>query len=309
MELDISKNSLKVYDALASETRLAIIQLIGKKKMNMSQLAEKMNLSNAIITRHIQKLEQAGIVKSEKLPGKSGVQKLVYLGIDDIHIRFPEQIYHAYMLHTTDLKIGHFTDFEIKPTCGLATATSIVGKADEPKYFMDSNRVDASLLWFSEGFVEYKIPNLLQERQIPELLEISFEVSSEFPLSNNIWPSDISIYVNDQKVAIYTVPGNYSDTRGHYTPDWWDDHFSQYGLLKHLRINTLDTGIDGEKYSDITIKDLSLENSPFIKLRFEIETDAKNKGGITLFGENFGNHKQNIVLNLYYSDELKIQGN
>ncbi|CZR07442.1 Predicted transcriptional regulator [Trichococcus flocculiformis] len=302
MELDISKNSLAVYEALSSETRLNIIQFLGKEKRNISEIATALGLSNAIITRHVQKMEAANIIKSEKIPGKSGIQKLVFLGIDDIHITFPEKIYYAFNLHATNLKLGHFTNFDVSPTCGLATTTSIVGKPDDPKYFMESDRVNASLLWFSKGFVEYKIPNLLQEKQHAEMLEISFEVSSEFPLSNNVWPSDISIYVNDIKIGVYTVPGNFSDTRGRYTPTWWNSHFSQYGLLKHLRINSLDSGMDGEPFSKITINDLKLDRSPFITLKFAVEQQSQNVGGLTLFGKGFGNHDQDIKVNLYYVD-------
>lgn len=176
-------------------------------------------------------MEDAGLLSSERDVGKNRNKKMVYLKIDDIHILFPKKIYREIKLHSTDLKNGHLTDFAARPTCGLATEKNIVGKSDDPKYFLDSERVDAALLWFSEGFVEYKIPNLIQEDQSPELLEISFEIASEFPLSNNMWPSDIAIYINDIKVATYTVPGNFSDTRGIYTPDWWNDRFSQYGLV------------------------------------------------------------------------------
>ncbi|BCA86718.1 transcriptional regulator [Enterococcus saigonensis] len=303
MQLDLSKDSLPVLEALASNTRMEIIRFIGSGKKSIGEIAQHLKMSNAITTRHVQKMEDAGLLRSERGIGSNRNKKMVFLKVDDIHISFPEKIYQEFKLHTTDLKIGHFVDFSVSPTCGLATTKNVVGKADDPKYFMDAQRVDASLLWFSEGFVEYKIPNLLKEDQDPELLEISFEIASEFPLSNNIWPSDISIYVNDLKVAVYTVPGNFSDTRGRYTPDWWDDNFSQYGLLKHLRINKLDTGIDGQAYSEITINDLGLTKSPFITLRFAVESDAKNKGGLTLFGKGFGNYNQNIRINSYYLDK------
>lgn len=302
MELDLTKHSLTVYEALASETRLKMIHFIGSEKKSISEIAKELQISNAITTRHVQQMEDAGLLDSERGIGANRNKKMVFLKVDDIHITFPERIYQAFKLHSTDLSIGHFTDFSVNPTCGLATVKEVVGKSDDPKYFLDSNRVNAALLWFSEGFVEYKIPNLLQESETAELLEISLELASEFPLSNNIWPSDISIFVNDVKVAVYTVPGNFSDTRGRYTPLWWNDRFSQYGLLKHIRINKLDTGIDGESYSEVTIDDLHLDDSPFIKLRLEIEEKAKNKGGLTLFGKGFGNHNQNILVNVYYLD-------
>lgn len=303
MEIDLSKESLAVFQSLASETRLNLIHFLGNQKKSISEIADHLNISKAITTRHVQQMEDAGLLASERGVGKNRNKKMVYLKIDDIRILFPEKVYPEFKLHSTDLKIGHFTDFSVFPTCGLATEKEIVGKADDPKYFLDTHRVDAALLWFRKGFVEYKFPNLLLEDENPELLEISFEIASEFPLSNNVWPSDISIYVNDIKVAIYTVPGNFSDTRGRYTPNWWNDKFSQYGLLKHLRINKLDTGIDGKAYSEVSIDDLHLKDSPFIKLKFEVADDAKNKGGLTLFGQGFGNHNQNISINTYYLDK------
>lgn len=301
MQLDISKDSLKVYEALSSETRLNIISLLRNQKMNISDLAKELHISNAIISRHINKLEEANLVDSEKVPGKSGIQKLVFLIVDNIEISFPQKIYSAYKIHSTDLKLGHFTDFYVHPTCGLATPTEPVGQFDDPKYFMDSKRVDADLLWFSKGFVEYKIPNLLQNGETPELLEISFEIASEFPLSNNVWPSDITFYINDIKVGIWTSPGNFSDIRGKYTPSWWDDKFSQYGLLKHLRINKYDTSMDGQYLSQINLDKLNLKDSPLLKLRIAVESTSENVGGLTLFGKGFGNHNQNINIDMYYS--------
>lgn len=300
MELDLNDESNAVYQALSSKTRLKILRFIGNQKKSISEISDFLKISKAITTRHVQQMEDCGLLDSERGTGENHNKKMVFLKVDDIHIIFPEKIYPEFQLHSTDLKIGHFTDFFVKPTCGLATTKEIVGKSDDPKYFFDTNRVDAALLWFSEGFVEYKIPNLLKEDEYPEMLEISFELASEFPLSNNIWPSDISIFVNDVKVATYTVPGNFSDTRGRYTPMWWNDHLSQYGLLKHVRISKLDTGIDGEYVSSIAIENLHLKDSPLMKLRLEVEKDAKNKGGLTLFGKGFGNHDQNILINTYY---------
>lgn len=300
MELDLSPLSLHVYEALASKTRLKILAFIGGNKRSISEIATFLNISNSITTRHIQQLEDCGILDSERGRGKDRNKKLVYLKTDQIYITFPAKIYHEYQLHSRNLKLGHFTNFSVTPTCGLATATNTVGQFDEPKYFMDAQRVDAELLWFNTGFVEYTIPNFLKENETPKLLEISFEIASEFPGSNNLCPSDISIYINDIKVAVYTSPGNFSDTRGRYTPKWWNDHFSQYGLLKHLRITELDTGIDGTAYSNITLQDLNLPHCPFIKIKFAVDDDAENKRGLTLFGNSFGNYNQDILINLYY---------
>ena len=56
MQLDISQDSLPVYEALASSVRLTIIQLLSKKKMSVKELASELGLSSAIVTMHVKKL-------------------------------------------------------------------------------------------------------------------------------------------------------------------------------------------------------------------------------------------------------------
>jgi predicted transcriptional regulator len=160
--------------------------------------------------------------------------------------------------------------------------------------------MNASLLWFSEGFVEYKIPNMLSAKNVLELLEISLEISSEFPNSNNVWPSDITFYVNDINIGTWTCPGNFSDVRGRYTPSWWEDKNSQYGLLKHIRISQYDTCIDGKFLSNVVLSDLGIEGKNLLKFKISVESDAENVGGVTIFGKGFGNHDQDIMFNFYY---------
>ena len=87
MQLDISESSLAVYEALASDIRLKIIQLLSKQKMNVKDLALELNLSSAIISKHIKKLEAVGIIKTERIPGISGLQKVSILKVDHIDIQ------------------------------------------------------------------------------------------------------------------------------------------------------------------------------------------------------------------------------
>lgn len=301
MQLDISQRSLPVYEALSSSVRLRILQIITEKDYGITELSEELNMSKAIITKHIQKLEAAHLVVCKKVPGKSGAKKVPHLAVDNIEITFPAKIYHSYQLHTSTIRLGHFSNFEVKPTCGLVTPDEIVGKLDDPFAFVNADRVNASLLWFSEGFVEYKVPNSLTEDQELQMLEFSMEIASEFPYSNNIWPSDISFYINNILVGVWTCPGNFSDARGYYTPDWWEDDLSQYGLLKHIRINNTHCNIDGESLSDVTLPDLKIKENRFIDFRIAVSSNALNKGGVTLFGKEFGNYPQDITANLYYT--------
>ena len=301
MQLDITPNSLPVYEALASNVRLQILQLISERDYNITEQSESLGLSQAIITKHIQKLEETRLIHCKKRPGKSGVQKIPHLAVDTIDITFPTKIYRSLSKYTSQIPLGHYTNFEVMQTCGLATKTEIVGKLDDPLSFVQPDRVNASLLWFSEGFVEYKIPNALSDNQTLRMIEISMEIASEFPYSNNVWPSDITFLLNQIPVGTWTCPGNFSDVRGFYTPDWWDDNLSQYGLLKHLRINENNCTIDGEALSRVSLSDLHIENCQFINFRIQVAENAQNKGGVTLFGNGFGNHAQDIIVNLYYS--------
>lgn len=301
MQLDISQNSLSVYEALASDVRLQILTLISERQYNITELSEALHLSKAIITKHIQKLEKAHLIQCKREAGKSGLQKIPTLAVDTIEITFPSRIYHSYSTCLSRIRLGHYSNFEVSPTCGLATPTEIVGKLDDPLTFVEPDRVNAELLWFSEGFVEYKIPNKLTKDQHPELLEISLEIASEFPYSNNVWPSDIYFEISGIRIGAWTCPGNFSDVRGFYTPEWWGDDLSQYGLLKHIRISHNNSTIDGEILSMITLEDLDLASRQFIDFRVGVDPKAKNKGGITLFGSSFGNHPQDIVAKLFYS--------
>ncbi len=54
---------------------------------------------------------------------------------------------------------------------------------------------------------------LLEEDQHLEMLEISMEIASEFPFSNNNWPSDITFSLNNKYLGTWTSPGDFSDIR------------------------------------------------------------------------------------------------
>lgn len=303
MELYLDQIGLQTYKALASDTRLEILKLLANSPATTSELAQILNLSKAILSRHLKILEDAKLIHLSHNYSSSDNRKKVYtLKVDQIQIHFPNRIYLPFKKKTSEICLGFFSDFSVKPTCGLASPDHVIGDIDDPRSFVSNERINASLLWFSEGYVEYMIPNLLDDNQKPELLELSLEMSSEFPVSNNNWPSDITFFINDIDVGTWTCPGNYSDVRGKFTPTWWNSDFSQYGLLKNLRVNQFDTTIDSHKISDIRLEDLHLTDSPFIKLRIGIKPDAVNSGGLTIFGSDFGNHNQNILLSVYYSE-------
>lgn len=299
LEIDISERSLPVFEALASKVRLDVIHLLARRPMNVKELAQTLGLSSAIMTMHIRKLEGANIIRTELRPGKGGRQKMCFLNAHKIEILFPDLTRDTRKYHQTDVPVGHYSDFDVKPTCGLATTDKVIGTFDDPRCFMLPERVDAKILWLGQGYLEYKVPNYLLRSEIPEELEISMELSSEAPFSNSNWPSDISFFFNGVYLGKWTSPGDFGGYRGRYTPDWWDININQYGLMKILRVKKDGCFLDGEKISDVTLDQVDVEKQQWT-FRIAVLEDAEHIGGLTLFGSNFGNYDQDLRFRLYY---------
>ena len=224
------------------------------------------------------------------------------LKLKNIEIELPDsEEQRAYIEQS--IQVGHFTAFQVYPTCGIATKEKVIGQFDDPRYFLDPERVNAAILWFGKGYVEYKIPNYLRPDQKPSEIQISLEIASEAPGVSDNWPSDIHFYMNDMPVGFWTSPGDFGgNAKGRFTPDWWSKDINQYGLWKVIRITTNGTYIDGIRISDRSIMELQL-NKPFWTIRFSVEDTSEHVGGMTLYGAGFGNYNQDIQLRVYYEKE------
>jgi predicted transcriptional regulator len=87
------------------------------------------------------------------------------------------------------------------------------------------------------------------------------------------------------------------------TPDWWPSN--QYGRLKTISITPEGTFMDDAKMSDITLAHVLAQIKQFWSIRFEVKAGAKNAGGLSLYGKQFGNHAQDIVMRIFYEKMLK----
>ena len=294
---------LEIFKALGSELRINIIKLLQENhEMNMNELATSLGITNGALTSHIKKLEESGIIQVMTERGSHGNQKVCKVAVDKIVVDVEsEENEEDQNIYNTEVKVGHYSDYEVYPTCGLATSQAIVGEVDDPRYFSHPDRINAGILWFTKGYIEYIIPNLLPSATKIDQITVSLEISSEAPGINNDWPSDISILLNDVKIGTWTSPGDYGDVQGIFTPDWWFPNWNQYGLLKMIVINKKGTFVDGLKISDVTINEFNLDYKSTVRFKFEIEEDAKNVGGITIFGSEFGSYNQDIKVRIAYS--------
>lgn len=294
---------LEIFKALGSELRINIIKLLQENhEMNMNELATSLGITNGALTSHIKKLEESGIIQVMTERGSHGNQKVCKVAVDKIVVDVEsEENEEDQNIYNTEVKVGHYSDYDVYPTCGLATSQAIVGEVDDPRYFSHPDRINAGILWFTKGYIEYMIPNLLPSATKIDQITVSLEISSEAPGINNDWPSDISILLNDVKIGTWTSPGDYGDVQGIFTPDWWFPNWNQYGLLKMIVINKKGTFVDGLKISNVTINEFNLDYKSTVRFKFEIEENAKNVGGITIFGSEFGNYNQDIKVRIAYS--------
>jgi len=138
---------LDIFKALGSEVRIEIIKLLLENNgMNMNELAGKLNITNGALTSHIKKLEDCGLIIVTNESAGHGNQKKCSVRLDKILIELDAQEDFK-NVYQTDLKVGHFSDYEVLPTCGLASNTAIIGEVDDTRHpefysFRAENRPD-----------------------------------------------------------------------------------------------------------------------------------------------------------------------
>ncbi|NMO96811.1 ArsR/SmtB family transcription factor [Paenibacillus lemnae] len=292
-------SGLDIFKALSSDIRIQIIELLAKNQsLNLNDLAKRLNLSNGAITMHIKKLEDSGLIEIQTSGGKHGIQKICYLKKEKLMVDLISR--DEDNLYETEIRVGHFSDYRAAPTCGLATKDQIVGEFDDPRYFADPKRVEAEIIWLSEGYLEYRIPNYLKPYQKLREIQFSMELGSEAPGYCDQYPSDIRFHINNTEIGSWTSPGDFGDSRGTFNPEWWPPQLNQYGMLKLIRINNDGCFIDGFRISDVTLEHIGLDYRSSIAFRMAVDDRSENKGGLTIFGKHFGNYSQDLLVRVIY---------
>lgn len=296
------EDGVELFKVLGSEVRVNIIQLLLKnKEMNMNEIACSLNITNGALTSHIKKMEDVGLIQVRADFVGHGNQKVCRVKQERLLVDIvPVEEDGSTGFYEAEVPVGQYSNYEVYPTCGIATMNTLIGEVDDPRYFAHPDRINAGILWFSKGYVEYLIPNVLPTAQKIDEITFSMELSSEAPGVNNDWPSDISFVLNDVPIGVWISPGDFGDVRGIFTPDWWFPNWNQYGLLKILTVNRQGTFMDGLRISDVCIGDLKLHEKQMFSLRFAVDYKAEHVGGLTIFGRTFGNYAQDIQVTLGY---------
>lgn len=302
VELSLSKPDMlyRIAHALASPVRIRIMQALGSRSMNVGELSQALDIPMSTTALAVKTLEEAGIITTETQPGARGSMKLCSRRLDTLAVRLApeEEESNVLALH---IPLGGYSLAEgVTPTCGLASAKTIIGEMDVPAMFYSPERFDAQLIWFRQGALEYRFAFPHMDIMDIEWLEMSFEACSEAPMYRDPWRSDIAVSINGKRLGIWTCPADCGGRHGRLTPGWWPALSTQFGFLKTWRVTREGTYLDGVRLSDVTIDELRLGVEPCITARLEVPSDAQNVGGINLFGEWFGDYPQAIMVRAGY---------
>ncbi len=293
---------MKIGKALSSPVRLNILNLLKNTALSLQEIAEILKIPVSSTALHIKILEEAKLIITESQPGLHGSMRVCILSMQSFHLEtIDADTNSADNTVTIDMPIGSYFQFDVEPTCGLADENGVLDVLDNVRSFYSPLHTRAQLIWFQQGFIEYRFPNLLNP--LLQLNEIVFrmEICSEAPGFLENWPSDITVSVNGCEITTYCSPGDFGARRGRLTPPVWPNGRTQYGMLKTFSVRESGGFLDGKLVNpQIALEDLKLKDLPYISLKIEIKKDAQHVGGINLFGEKYGDFPMGIVMELVY---------
>jgi len=290
-----------VAKALSHPLRLALLKQILRTPCSVTELAKMNGLTNSTIIFHLSILEQAHLVVSKTKPNKKGKTLIFYNNFKTITLS-TEHTAERTSVVTQSTGVGSY--IHCKPTQYIRIATKDHFIVWEQNDAYNPLRHNAELICIDNGEVVYAFSNAFARKNKVERLEFSLELSSESPFFCNDWKSEIFFSVNGVAVCSYLSLGDYGGERGSLTPDWWDDRYSQFGMLTTVAIDGQVLLLNGKRTTDrVTLDDLALSSDDKITLSLATHPSSKFAGGFNIFGKSFGNYTQDIVLKAYLAGE------
>ncbi len=289
--------------ALSVPIRAQILAIIAKEQLSIADIARELKIPASSCASHIKALQEANLVRIEQIPGTRGSIKICSRNVDRIDIRLVEPAENVDNVISVEMPVGAYTDVSVYETCGLADEYGLISMDDREENFYLPEHINAKILWTSKGYIEYSFPNQIFSLPFKAKLNrisISAEMCSEAPGFNPDWKSDITLWINEVDCGTWTCDGDYGERRGINNPDYWPLGRTQYGQLTNWEVTRDGAYINQKKIGDLTIDELGIMDSHRIRVRFGIKDNAKHVGGFNLFGKEFGDYKQDIVMGLSY---------
>lgn len=301
-DLSSHEKIAQIAKALSSPIRLKILNILKDRVMSVQEIATTLAIPVSSTALYIKALEEAGLVLTESQPGIHGSMRVCTCIMQSFFLQtFNSDTDSSDNTLTLDMPIGNYYQCEVLPTCGLADENGILDTYDSVRSFYSPLHSNAQLIWFQQGFIEYRFPNISNPLLALQEISFSMEMCSEAPGYLENWPSDITLSINDVEITTYRSPGDYGARRGRLTPPTWPNGRTQYGMLKTFSVRSNGGYLDEKLVNrNLSIEQLHISDNPYISLKIEIKEDAKYIGGINLFGEKYGDYQQGIVMHLIY---------
>lgn len=310
LRLSINTNAddvTRLAHALSSPTRIEILKLLSYQNLSIKEIAHAIDQPLNTTLNHIKILEDSGVIATQTSYTSKGKSKSCYRIIDAASFVLfdPEFEYIPTKTHDEySIPIGSFFDFDsLTAPCGMASSEKNLGLDNDVSIFFSPDRFKAQIVWLTCGLLEYRVP--LPDRQKLKTLsgiEISFEVCSEAPLYNNDYKSDISLFLNDKKIGVYTSTGDFGGRRGLLNPDFWPLGLTQYGVITSWEIDDRQATVNSNFTSFVGLRELKLDeiDKPYLSIKIGVEPNAAHVGGMNLFGKDFGDFPQDIIFRYVY---------
>ena len=289
-------------EAISSETRLKILKTLQVEPFvkSVPQLVKELNIPTTTLMHHLEKLQKGNLIKIRYKGSSNGTTRIVSRSFGKANIKLNYGFYQSEKernFNEQSLGVGCYADYTGDKLL-FATDTELYSNIDTP---FTEKRYTAQLIYTTYRIITYYFSNSFTKSVIVKELSISLEISSESPYYDNDYLSDITFWINDKEVATYLSLGDYGDRRGVLTPSWWSSRNSQYGKMVEILVNEEGVFLNKKLVNQkINLKDLNLADGNKIKFAFGNKATDKNIGGFNVFGKNFGDFPQDIVLKIFY---------
>ena len=305
LQINGLENGLEIFKCLGSEVRMKIVSLLAENgEMNLNELTASLRLTNGALTPHIRKLTECGIIDVRIAHTGRGLQKVCSLKTDQMLLNvYPTMEERSMKMYETSVRVGYYSNYALKPGCGLAGSDGLIGVENDPRAFSWPERIGAELLWLHDGYVEYRIPNLLPEKQEIVQLTLSFEISGADQGSAEDSLSDLHFFLNGKDIGSWRTIHAGDNSHGFYTPLWWNRPERRCGFLKMLVINEKGVYLDGVQVAQTGEGWRFLDEDGEMNFRLETHPENGRNSGLALYGSGFGNYKQDILVRVHYMPE------
>lgn len=309
LKIDIEDEKLESLGmALSSKIRRKILLLLNTSSYSIVEIAEKLNIPVSTAAFNVKVLKDVDLVLVTAKQASKGNTKIVSRNLDKILINLYDEVSYKSEIksHTIEVPVGSFFEAKVSPPCGMASEKSTLSVDDFPSVFYEPERFKAQIVWFSKGYLEFRVPNyFIKDKDLVDI-NVSFEICSEAPNYQNDWKSDITFWINDVELCTYLSEGDYGMRRGRLNPHWWPDYSSQFGKLVSIMIDDNNVYLNEKGVSGVKLKNLKVTDGEYFTFRIGNKPDSKNQGGLNLFGNKFGDYAQNLIFKFDYKDKEDV---